>query len=260
MPDSSVGVYTRPPSPLPVTGQTADAPQINVPVDDMAAAFNRRHFSDGRRPFLGNQNFNGYRATGAGDAVDAQDLVPLSQVQALISAIQGVPTGTKIEFTGVQVPAGYLRANGQAVLRATYPALWTFAQDSGNLAATQGGKTKGQYGPGDGSTTFTLPDLGDEFIRGLPASGRTIGSAQADETRAHNHSGTALSAGLHRHSYTFASGSPFIAPSGIDFNLVQPGTQLTSADGEHTHALSINSAGGAETRPRNIAYPFLIKT
>ena len=44
----------------------------------------------------------------------------------------------------------------------------------------------------DGSTTFNVPDLRGEFIRGWDAgrgidSGRSFGSAQADEFKAHDH-------------------------------------------------------------------------
>lgn len=259
MTDSGSGIYTLPNGYQAVTGQTVLASQHNPPLEDIAAALNRRHFSDGRKPFLGDQNLNGYKMTNAANGVAAQDLVTMSQVAALVAAVQGFVTGDLKNATGTQAQAGWVVANGQALARATYPDLWAFAQASGNLAATQGGKTKGQYGPGDGSTTFTVPDLTDEFVRGL-ASGRTIGSTQADEIKAHNHSGTAVAAGAHAHNYvgsggntTRDSGSAQPVPTGVT-------TQTTTTAPDHTHTLSINNTGGAETRPRNIAYPYLIKT
>ncbi|MCS5748470.1 tail fiber protein [Klebsiella quasipneumoniae subsp. quasipneumoniae] len=66
-------------------------------------------------------------------------------------------------------PTGWLKADGDAVSRTTYAALFAAI-----------GTT---FGAGDGSTTFNLPDLRGEFIRGwddgrgVDAS-RTFGSAQ----------------------------------------------------------------------------------
>ena len=56
-------------------------------------------------------------------------------------------------FATSSAPAGFLKCSGQAVSRTTYAALFTAI---GTL-----------YGVGDGSTTFNLPDLRGEFIRGL---------------------------------------------------------------------------------------------
>lgn len=66
-------------------------------------------------------------------------------------------------------PTGWLKANGDAVSRTTYAALFAAI-----------GTT---YGEGDGSTTFNLPDLRGEFIRGWDDgrgvdSGRVMGSRQ----------------------------------------------------------------------------------
>lgn len=74
-------------------------------------------------------------------------------------------------FAGNATPRGWLRANGAAVSRTTYSALFTAL---GTL-----------YGEGDGSTTFNLPDMRGEFARGWDNgrgvdSNRVLGSAQAD--------------------------------------------------------------------------------
>lgn len=262
MPDDANGNATRPPSPLPVTGQGADAPQVNVPIDDIYASLTRRYMRDGRAAMLGNIPMNGYRATNAGNAVDPQDLVTLAQVQSLIASIGAVPTGALLPLTGSVVPASWVVANGQTLVRATYPTYWTWVQASGNLAATEGAKTAGQYGPGDGSTTFTIPNLYADngyFIRPM-ASGRTIGSVQADELEAHTHTGVALQAGSHQHGYT-GTLTNTVRPNGSNSDVPNAvGPQVTDLAGLHTHALDINSTGGTETRPKNIAYPVLIKT
>jgi len=64
-----------------------------------------------------------------------------------------VPAGTVSAFAGATSPAGYLLCDGGAISRNIYSDLY---------AAIGTG-----YGAGDGSTTFNLPDLRGEFIRGL---------------------------------------------------------------------------------------------
>ena len=85
-----------------------------------------------------------------------------------------VPSGAVLYFAGQTAPAGWLKANGAAVSRTAYAALFAAI-----------GTT---YGAGDGSTTFNLPDLRGEFMRGWDDgrgidSGRAIGSAQGDAIR-----------------------------------------------------------------------------
>ncbi len=78
-------------------------------------------------------------------------------------------------------PNGWLKANGSAVSRTLYSRLFAAM-----------GTT---FGPGDGSTTFNLPDLRGEFLRGWDDSrgvdaSRAFGSAQTANVEAHNHTGT----------------------------------------------------------------------
>lgn len=259
MPDDASGNASRPPSPMAVSGQGADAPQLNVPVDDIYACLNRRHFSDGRKPFTGHQNLNGYKATGAANGEDPQDYVTLAQVQSLLASTAQVPTGAIIAFTGSVIPAAWIEANGQSLSRTTYASFWTWVQTSGNLAATQAAKTHGQYGPGDGSTTFTVPNLYADsgyFIRPI-SSGRGIGTAQADEIKLHNHGGSVGAAGGHRHDAPASLGAPMEGNNNPTGNYAAPGG-VTSDVPDHVHA--IPPQGGPETRPKNIAYPVIIKT
>lgn len=81
------------------------------------------------------------------------------------------PTGAVAIFPAATPPAGYLVLDGATILRADYPALWAFAQASGNLAATEAGKTEAQFGPGDGSTTFSLPDHDSPSVAARPIGG-----------------------------------------------------------------------------------------
>jgi phage-related tail fiber protein len=102
----------------------------------------------------------------------------INNLQDAVLALQnkvGVASSTagEVIFTTKSVPpTGYLKANGAAVSRTTYAALF------GAIGTT--------YGAGNGSTTFNLPDLRGEFLRGWDDgrgvdSGRTLGSAQLDQ-------------------------------------------------------------------------------
>lgn len=68
------------------------------------------------------------------------------------------PTGTIIAFAGNTLPKGYLLCDGSKVSRTTYKKLF-------NVIGTT-------YGAGDGSTTFTLPNLIDRFLEGSSAAGK----------------------------------------------------------------------------------------
>jgi phage-related tail fiber protein len=139
-----------------------------------------------------------------------------------------VPAGAVFYLATSTAPTGYLKANGAAVSRTTYADLFAAV-----------GTT---YGSGDGSTTFNLPDLRGEFLRGWDDSrgvdsGRGFATFQADELKSHNHS---------------------ISPSHVcgragGFSATAGSQQLSDA------FLSIGYTGGTETRPRNIALLACIK-
>ena len=262
MPDDTSGNYTKPDGTTAVDGQVAMASQHNLFANDASAALSRRLFADGRKPWTGNQNANGFKVTGADRGSDPGDYVTVAQLGDAIAAVSGLFPGLMVPdtVTTTSAPAGWLYANGQEVSRSTYANLWARVQGGNNLAASQAAKTVGQYGPGDGATTFTLPNLyadGGYFIRPI-SSGRGIGTVQADELKSHAHTGTALTAGDHQHGGyygsqqqgTYAGGGTQIA----GFN------NVTNVAGSHSHALQINTTGGTETRPKNVAYPVLIKT
>lgn len=273
MPDSGSGNYNLPPGYLAVSGQTILSSQHNPPLEDLAAALNRRSFRDGRAPFTGDQNFNGNKAINAANATDPQDYVTLAQVQALIAAVRGVPIGTMIVMTGILVPATWIIGNGQTLSRAANPEYWAWVQTSGNLAATQAAKTNGQYGPGNGTTTFTVPNLyadGGYFIRPM-GTGRTIGSVQDDDFEAHNHtagfSGNAVADHDHNTDFTDSTSGGYTNRTVRGRAGGTTGSGAGSAVGQqgaggHTPSgtVTVNNRGGSETRPQNIAYPVLIKT
>ncbi len=141
-----------------------------------------------------------------------------------------VPTGSVLAFAAASVPADYLACNGALVSRSTYAALFAV------LGTT--------YGAGDGATTFALPDLRGEFIRGLDNgrgvdNGRALGSAQADELETHTHTTT------FNNTHAASNGEGYV-------------TGANSSNGQFTATSS--STGGTETRPRNVAMSYIIKT
>ena len=75
-------------------------------------------------------------------------------------AKRGVPIGTIGYFAMAMPPAGYLKADGAAVGRASFPDLFAAI-----------GTT---FGEGDGSSTFNLPDLIDRFAQGSATPGQRI--------------------------------------------------------------------------------------
>lgn len=102
-----------------------------------------------------------------------------------------MPVGAILPFPSIVAPDGWLKLDGATYNRADYPALWAFAQASGNLVA-QGSKALGNFGDGDGFWTFSVPDYRAEVIRGLDDgrgvdTGRTIGSWQAGSVGDHQH-------------------------------------------------------------------------
>ena len=152
---------------------------------------------------------------------------------AKIAGGAGVPSGAVFYFAANSAPSGYLEANGAAISRTTYAALFAVV-----------GTT---FGTGDGSSTFNLPDLRGEFLRGWDNgkgtdSGRTFGSFQDHQLQSHNH------------TEQYGANSPHQdqAGSGSGDNDIN----------SQTHTGTSGNVGnfGSETRPRNIALLPCIKT
>jgi len=170
----------------------------------------------------------------AGIGLNKEDNQQLLQaIQSMLDAV-AVPVATVIYRTVNVVPAGYLACDGSAVSRVTYARL--FAE----IGISEG--------PGDGSTTFNLPDLRGEFIRGYDAGrgvdpDRVFGSAQADEIKSHSHPFTDSTVSETSKTSTpiFSAGSPDNGPKRVDI------------------PSETASAGDTETRPRNKAYLACIK-
>ena len=159
----------------------------------------------------------------------------------------------KIEYVPFSTPPlGYLKANGATISRTTYARLFTAI-----------GTT---FGAGDGSTTFNLPDLRGEFIRGWDDgrgvdSGRVLGSLQLDSIQEHRHSGNTDGRTTEDPNTTYNLNGKTI--NGITYGASnqsgKPGynSQTTSRAVPATLTGTIRTAG--ETRSRNIALMAVIK-
>jgi microcystin-dependent protein len=150
-----------------------------------------------------------------------------------------LPAGAVMPFAMNSAPAGWLAADGSNVNRTTYAALFSAISTT--------------YGVGDGSTTFTLPDLRGYFVRGsgtnsdATAAG-TFGAKQGDSIRGHTH---AISFGFVAAKPTasaFTTGGGGIAINGA----------VAAGSSEIANTVATGD-GGAETRPKNIALLYCIK-
>lgn len=134
------------------------------------------------------------------------------------------PAGFVMSFAGIIPPKGWLICDGREISRKIYSRLFSVI---GIL-----------FGEGDGITTYNLPDLRGEFIRGWDKSrgidkNRALGSWQEDMFKAHSHTTQVTNRGATRdggpHDTSFP---PYYAETG--------------------------AAGGIETRPRNVALLYCI--
>ncbi len=86
-----------------------------------------------------------------------------------LDRLDNTPLGRPVFDTSTLIlPGGYGALNGGVLSRAEWPWLWDHAQQSGMLMGEPWRVgMEGAWTSGDGSTTFRLPDLRGEFLRGL---------------------------------------------------------------------------------------------
>jgi len=118
----------------------------------------------------------------AASAADAAQ----SAADAAASA-QGVPTGSMLEYGGSAAPTGFLLCDGANVDRTTYATLFTAIGTN--------------FGVGDGSTTFGLPDFRRRVAVGSGGTGSgTLGNAVGNSGGAETH--TLVSGEMPSHTHT----------------------------------------------------------
>ncbi|WP_017517032.1 phage tail protein [Pseudomonas nitroreducens] len=149
-------------------------------------------------------------------------------------AKQLAPAGLIASFARSTAPTGWLKANGAAISRAAYAELFAAIGT--------------QYGAGDGFTTFNLPDLRGEIIRGWDDGrgldgGRVFGSVQACAIQSHGHAADAASSGSHNHNGTAnAGGSHNHAASSAGAGNHNH-SAWTDTQGDHSHAAWADTQG-----------------
>jgi len=170
----------------------------------------------------------------------------LSATNLTVTGTATLPTATTVGGTSVFVsgeirtfamntcPTGWQEANGNAISRTTYAALFT------NIGTT--------WGSGDGSTTFNVPDFRGYFLRGWSNgssvdSGRTFASTQLDAFQ--NHTFNLSVADIVAGTQLGGSSVAFVVVSGTAGNPV--------ANGAGAPRL------GFETRPVNKAVLYCVK-
>lgn len=211
-----------------INSKPVDAsPQYNVTVSSAGKI---------RRTLYSTVTAFGASIMAAANAAAAQTLLGLDGLLVKTGSIHIWPTNT--------APTGYLKCNGAAVSRTDYADLFT---QIGTV-----------WGVGDGTTTFNVPDFRGEFLRGWDDSrgidaARAFASAQADAVEDHKHYASATqqnnapTGGGTNKLVTLVSGGP----SASDQNA------LTSGMYEPTGVTALTAT---ETRPRNVAVLYIIKT
>ena len=159
-----------------------------------------------------------------------QDEMEMAYLLDAIHKYMAVPAGTVVYVCSHKAPYGYLNADGSAVSREDYKELFSAIGV--------------RFGSGDGVSTFNLPDLRGEFIRGLDNgrgidAGRELGNVQMDEFKSHYHGF------LDRPNMRLESGVYTWTPQVME---------VAEQD-----SISTTRAGGSETRPRNIALLACVK-
>ena len=173
-----------------------------------------------------------------------------------------LPTGSVQMYAGEydNIPTGWLLCDGTAISRTTYKDLF-------DVVGTQ-------FGVGDGSTTFNLPDLQAKFPRGAPASTSSGGTGGVDsvtltenEMPSHSHSQSPHSHDVQQVQYSATSGAgghyqintTFIPNYSASPSYTSPGG--ANLDALSTTATNQSTGGGAahENRPAFLELLYMIR-
>lgn len=208
-------------------------------------------------------------------------------VQQAGSRTNGSPTITALGDVS-NIKAGYF-VGGTGITNGTTILSVGAGTITMNANATSSGSSTvivSPYPLGNGTTTFNIPNLTDtgRFPRSR-TSALPTGTSQANQNKAHTHTGATGAAGAHTHSGTTAGASADHSHGGVptfSANLFYAaggsvGTQATgstntagvntdhthsfattSDPGNHTHTIS--SDGGTEAKPETHVFLFCIRT
>jgi len=172
---------------------------------------------------------------------------------ANLTGIEGIPTATIVPWSTASVPTGFLECDGSAVSRTTYSALFAIVGTN--------------YGAGDGSSTFNLPNLQDRVTIGK-SNNKALASTGGAETVAStgNIAGSTANATLSTpelSSHSHPNGMVFSFYQSTNFHNLwfpgyAPGTDPSSTNNSgsgdgHSHNMSANFSGDATS----VVQPYL---
>jgi len=157
-------------------------------------------------------------------------------INGTVTGITSILTGSIVMYGSTTIPTGYLECTGQAVSRSTYADLFAVISTT--------------FGVGDGTTTFNVPDLRDNFPVGKSGT-------KALSTKAGANTATLATTNLasHRHGL---SGSNYTAGQ-VNTDSVQPRQSAYNFDISTNIGLT-GSGTAFNTFPPYIALTFIIKT
>lgn len=216
-------------------------------------------------------------------AILTNDGITFSNATSTITNV--CPAGTIITCCFQTTPLGFLPANGGAYSRTVYADLFAAI---GTV-----------FGIGNGSTTFNVPDLRGEFLRGWDSiggsargvdSGRGFGTFQGTQNLSHAHNTGGINSNHthggntgnvsndHSHNYTPSFGFEFLTQFNNQSWTVDSGRTSNRRTNQTTgginnnhfhgfgtgfvsndHSHNVGADGGGESRPRNIALNYFIK-
>lgn len=187
-----------------------------------------------------------------GGAADNDNYTRAVSFSLLSSTI--LPVGTIITSASINIPEGFLLCDGSAISISAYINLYNVI---GNA-----------YGNGNGSTTFNIPDLRGEFIRGTDNgrgvdAGRQIGSNQSDAMR--NLTGTYYGAldGEGGYSAFCTGGAAGVFTGGGAITQIRNASsyEMKQINGKNGFIFDASRQVpiASEFRPRNVSVNFYIK-
>lgn len=165
-----------------------------------------------------------------------------SNIDFAPQSLSPVPTGLVLPYAAnapIVLPSGYLECDGSTVSQGTYANLFAVIGTTYDIVPPPSGQ-------------FTLPDLRGYFIRGFGTNSDTtasaaFGSKQADAFQGHWHQNTSQTVG--------STGTGARWEPGAFYNLTTLQATTPITDG-----INGTPRTASETRPRNIAMRYLIKT
>ncbi|MBN1819109.1 MAG: tail fiber protein, partial [Prolixibacteraceae bacterium] len=160
------------------------------------------------------------------------------------------PPGVIVQFAGISAPDGYLLCEGQAVSRATYAGLFSVIGEI--------------YGPGDGYTTFNLPNLKSKIPVGYN-NAETEFNALGKTGGEKNHTLTTTEIPSHYHTYVdayfaeilgYMGGNSLFGADGYDFD--NNFMYRTNTNSYSTSPSNINTGSTGGGGAHNNLQPYIV--